>query len=39
VESITYMVALSIPDQKKIETAKGVTYLLPGRLAVQALIG
>ncbi len=38
VESIAHTVAQSIPDQKQIEAAKGVTRLLLERFAAQGLI-
>jgi len=38
VESIAHTVALTIPEQKKVETAKGVTHLLLDRFAAQGLI-
>ena len=38
VESIAHTLALTIPEQKKIETAKGVAHLLLDRFAAQGLI-
>lgn len=38
VEGIAHTVARSIPTQKRVETAKGVTHLLLERFAAQGLI-